>query len=104
MAVEAHDAKKKTAANKGRFDMFPKTPVSKFVRAAKFGTTFGGLVKSVPASTAVPQSQERSGSIVAALKKTANVAMEIGAPAKLMGNVVDVMKKPETTEASDVIR
>jgi hypothetical protein len=41
---------------------------------------------------------------VAALKKTANVAMEIGAPAKLMGNVVDVMKKPETTEASDVIR
>ena len=101
MAVEAHDAKKKTAANKGRFDMFPKTPVSKFVRAAKFGTTFGGLVKSLPASTAV---QERSGSIVAALKKTANVAMEIGAPAKLMGNVVDVMKKPETTEASDVIR
>ena len=26
-AIEAHDAKKKTAANKGKFELLPKTPV-----------------------------------------------------------------------------
>jgi hypothetical protein len=102
MALEAHDVKKKTAVSKGKFDMFPKTPVSKFVKAAKFGAAFGGLVKN----QSVPQTKERSGSIAAALKKTANVAMEIGTSAKLSSNVVEVMKKPEGTgtEASDVMR
>ena len=93
MALEAHDAKKKTAANKGKIDLFPKPPMSKFVKAAKFGTALGGLVK-----TAAPQSQQRSGSIAAALKKTANVAMEISVPT--------TMKKTEGTgtETGDVTR
>ena len=106
MALEAHDAKKKTAVSKGKFDMFPKTPVSKFVKAAKFGAAFGGLVKNQSSAPAVQQTKQRSGSIAAALKKTANVAMEIGTPAKLSSNVVEVMKKPEGTgtEASDVMR
>ena len=106
MAVEAQDTKKKTVTNKGRLDMLPKTPVSKFIKAAKFGTTFGALVKSVPAAPAVPQSQERSGSIAAALKKTTNVPLEIGASTRLLGNMVEAMKKSEGTgtDASDVIR
>ena len=59
-------------------------------------------MKSQPAA---PQSQERSGSITVALKKTADVAMEIGGSAKLMSNVVEVMKKSEGTgtEYSNVI-
>ena len=102
-AVEALDSKKKTAVNKGRLDLLPKTPVSKFAKVAKIGATFGGLMKSQPAA---PQSQERSGSIAVALKKTTDVAMEIGGSAKLMSNVVEVMKKSEGTgtEYSDVIR
>jgi hypothetical protein len=96
MALEAHDAKKKTAANKGKLDLFPKPPMSKFVKAAKFGTALGGLAKNLP--SAAPQSQQRSGSIAAALKKTANVAMEISVPT--------TMKKTEGTgtETGDVTR
>ena len=102
-AIEAHDAKKKTAANSGKFELLPKTPVSKFTKVAKIGATFGGMVKSV---SAAPQSQERSGSIAAALKKTADVAMEIGGSAKLLSNVVEVIKKSEGTgiEYSEAIR
>ena len=102
-AIEAHDAKKKTAANKGKFELLPKTPVSKFTKVAKIGATFGGMVKSV---SAAPQSQERSGSIAAALKKTADVAMEIGGSAKLLSNVVEVIKKSEGagTEYSEAMR
>ena len=101
MALEAYDAKTKTTANKGRLDMFPKTPVSKFVKAAKVGTTLGGVMKTLTSAPA--QSQQRSGSLAAAFKKTTNVAMEISVPTKL-SSVVEVMKKTEGTEANDVMR
>ena len=101
MAVAAYVTKKKTAGNKNRFDIQPKTPVSKFVRAAKVGTTLGGLVKNVSAGTSAPQSHERSNSIAAALKKTANFAMETGASAKLLKNISEVVKKPDPTGADD---
>ncbi|XP_028397213.1 uncharacterized protein LOC114521022 [Dendronephthya gigantea] len=100
MAVAAYAAKKKTSGNKGRFEMQPKTPVSKFVRAAKFGTTLGGLAKNVSAGASAPQSHERSNSIAAALKKTANVAMEI-ASAKLLGNISEGVKKHDLTGVDD---
>ena len=96
MALEAYDAKTKTTATKGRLDTFPKAPVSKFAKAAKVGTTLRG--PSHPA-----QSQQCTGSLAAALKKTTNVAMEISAPTKL-SNVVEVINKTEGTEANDVMR
>ena len=101
MALEAYDAKTKTTATKGRLDTFPKAPVSKFAKAGKVGTTLGGLKKNPPSAPA--QSQQCTGSLAAALKKTTNVAMEISAPTKL-SNVVEVINKTEGTEANDVMR
>ena len=97
-AVEALDSKK-TAVNKSRFHLLPKTQASKFAKVAKIGVALGGLIKSQPVA---PQSQERSGSIAVALKKTADVAMEIGGSAKLMSNVVEVMKNLKALEPNIV--
>lgn len=98
LALEAHNAKKKPNLNKG-LDLFSKPPASKFVKAANLGSAIGGLIKSLPSAPTAPPTQERAGSIAAALKKTGNVAMEIATSGKLLGNVMEALKRPEGKEA-----